>query len=121
MVELTVPPESVLRRGAAAPEGDPGPFRPRSSTPFAGMTRIRFEGLRLPALSALSRSPVVAGKLHPGGRARTLRATWEARAMLRLLRDPALTRVLAVALLVSMFALSAPFFLPVVHWVLALL
>ena len=39
--------------------------------------------------------------------------------MLRLLREPALTRV--VTLLVSMIALSAPFFLPVVHWVLALL
>jgi hypothetical protein len=41
--------------------------------------------------------------------------------MLRLLREPALMRVLAVTLLVSMVALSAPFFLPVVHWVLALL
>lgn len=37
-----------------------------NSTPFAGMTQIRFEGLRLPALSALSRSPVV---LELSGRA----------------------------------------------------
>jgi hypothetical protein len=41
--------------------------------------------------------------------------------MLRLLREPALMRLLAVTLLVSMVALSAPFFLPVVHWVFALL
>jgi hypothetical protein len=41
--------------------------------------------------------------------------------VLRLLREPALTRVLAVTLLVSMVALSAPFFLPIVRWVFALL
>ncbi|MGZ4612933.1 MAG: hypothetical protein ACXV3S_06310 [Kineosporiaceae bacterium] len=41
--------------------------------------------------------------------------------MLRLLREPAVTRVLVTTLLVAMVALSAPFFLPVVHWVFALL
>jgi hypothetical protein len=41
--------------------------------------------------------------------------------MLRLLREPAVTRLLAGTLLVTMVALSAPFLLPVVRWVLALL
>jgi hypothetical protein len=41
--------------------------------------------------------------------------------MLRLLREPVVTRVLAGTLLVMMVALSAPFVLPVVRWVLALL
>ena len=35
----------------------------RFPTPFAGANRIRFEGLRRTALSALERSPVV-GRLH---------------------------------------------------------
>jgi hypothetical protein len=41
--------------------------------------------------------------------------------MLRLLRDPALTRVVAVAVVVALVALSAPVLLPVVRWVLDLL
>jgi hypothetical protein len=41
--------------------------------------------------------------------------------MLRLLREPAVTGVLTVALLVAMVALSAPFLLPLVRWVIALL
>ena len=89
------PPESLLRRGAAARDADR--HRPRSSTPFAGMTRIRFEGLRSPALSALARSPVVPRKVHPGGRCRTCRATprgsVHAGRVLRLLRDPAVIRL----------------------------
>ena len=115
---LTESSRIVLRRGAGV-GGTPRPPRPRSSTPFAGMTRIRFEGLRSPALSALSRSPVVAAKLHPGGRPLHPPPAWEAWAMLRLLRDPAVTGVLTVALLVAMVALSAPFLLPLVRWVFA--
>ena len=106
------PPESVLRRGAGSFAAHaPRCHRPRSSTPFAGMTRIRFEGLRSPALSALSRSPVVAAKLHPGGLSCTLvdqGAAWEAWAMLRLLRERAVTGAVSVTLLVMMVALSAP-------------
>jgi hypothetical protein len=41
--------------------------------------------------------------------------------MLRLLREPAVTGVLTVALLVAMVALSAPFLLPLVRWVFTLL
>jgi hypothetical protein len=41
--------------------------------------------------------------------------------MLRLLRDPALTRVVAVAVVVALVALSAPVLLPLVRWVLDLL
>ena len=42
----------------------------RFSTPYAGANRIRCEGLRLPALSALARSPVVTRRtiLHACGR-----------------------------------------------------
>ena len=41
--------------------------------------------------------------------------------MLRLLREPAVTGVVSVTLLVMMVALSAPFLLPMVHWVFGLL
>jgi hypothetical protein len=41
--------------------------------------------------------------------------------MLRLLREPAVMGVVSVTLLVLMVALSAPFLVPVVHWVLGLL
>ena len=41
--------------------------------------------------------------------------------VLRLLRDPALTRVLAVAVVVGLVVLSAPVLLPLVRWVLGLL
>jgi hypothetical protein len=41
--------------------------------------------------------------------------------MLRLLREPAVTGVVSVTLLVMMVALSAPFLLPMVHWVIGLL
>ena len=48
-------------------------------------------------------------------------AAWEAWAMLRLLRERAVTGVVSVTLLVMMVALSAPFLLPMVHWVFGLL
>ena len=41
--------------------------------------------------------------------------------VLRLLRDPAVTRLLVVAIVVSLVALSAPVLLPLVRWVLGLL
>ena len=41
--------------------------------------------------------------------------------VLRLLRDPVLTRLLAAALVVSLVALSAPVLLPLVRRVLGLL
>jgi hypothetical protein len=45
--------------------------------------------------------------------------------VLRLLRDPTLTRVLAVAVVLGLLAISAPVLLPVVNglgrWLLALL
>jgi hypothetical protein len=41
--------------------------------------------------------------------------------VLRLLRDPALTRVLAVVVVVGLLALSAPVLLPLAGWVLGLL
>ena len=41
--------------------------------------------------------------------------------VLRLLRDPALIRVLAVAVVVGLVAVSAPVLLPLVRWVLGLL
>ena len=41
--------------------------------------------------------------------------------MLRLLREPALMRVVAGTVLVMMVALSAPFLLPMAHWVFGLL
>ena len=41
--------------------------------------------------------------------------------VLRLLRDPGLTRVVAVAIVVGLVALSAPVLLPLAHWVLGLL
>jgi len=41
--------------------------------------------------------------------------------VLRLLRDPALTRLLAVAVLVGLAVGSAPFLLPLVRWVVGLL
>ena len=85
------------------------------------MTRIRFEGLRSPALSALSRSPVVPVKVHPHGPARTWRRAWEAVAVLRLLRDPAVVRVVAFALVLGLVAITAPVLLPVVRWVVGLL
>ena len=41
--------------------------------------------------------------------------------VLRLLRDPALIRLVAVAVVVGLVAVSAPVLFPLVHWVLALL
>jgi hypothetical protein len=41
--------------------------------------------------------------------------------MLRLLRDRAITGLVSVTLLVAIVALSAPFLLPIVHWVFGLL
>jgi hypothetical protein len=41
--------------------------------------------------------------------------------VLRLLRDPALTRVLAVAVVVGLVVLSAPVLLPLARWVIGLL
>jgi hypothetical protein len=41
--------------------------------------------------------------------------------VLRLLRDPALIRVVAVVIVVGLIALSAPVLLPLVRWVLELL
>jgi hypothetical protein len=41
--------------------------------------------------------------------------------VLRLLRDPALTRLVVAAIVVGLVALSAPVLLPLVHWVFALL
>jgi hypothetical protein len=41
--------------------------------------------------------------------------------VLRLLRDPALIRVVAVAVVIALVALSAPVLLPAVHWVIDLL
>ena len=63
-----VVPEWIPRGGAApAPRGRLAAGVPethlRFPTPFAGANRIRFEGLRRTALSALERSPVV-GRLH---------------------------------------------------------
>ncbi len=107
------------------------------------MTRIRFEGLRSPALSALARSPVVAARLHrdlpmrtcrfrgcpsvarvqySGGSAQNCEAgDGHAGRVMRLLRDPAVTRVLAVAVVVGLIAASAPVLWPIVRWVIDLL
>jgi hypothetical protein len=41
--------------------------------------------------------------------------------VLRLLRDPALTRLIVVAIVVGLVALSAPVLLPLVRWVFGLL
>jgi hypothetical protein len=41
--------------------------------------------------------------------------------VLRLLRDPALTRLLAAAIVVGLVVLSAPVLLPLVRWVFGLL
>ena len=41
--------------------------------------------------------------------------------VLRLLRDPALTRLVAVAIVVGLLLLSAPVLLPLVRWVFGLL
>jgi hypothetical protein len=41
--------------------------------------------------------------------------------VLRLLRDPALTRVLAVAVVLGLAVGSAPFLLPLARWVFGLL
>jgi hypothetical protein len=41
--------------------------------------------------------------------------------VLRLLRDPALTRLVAAVIVVGLVALSAPVLLPLVHWVFGLL
>jgi hypothetical protein len=41
--------------------------------------------------------------------------------VLRLLRDPALLRVVAVAVVVGLVAVSAPVLLPLVRWVVGLL
>ena len=41
--------------------------------------------------------------------------------VLRLLRDPVFTRLLAAAIVVGLVALSAPVLLPLVRWVLGLL
>jgi hypothetical protein len=41
--------------------------------------------------------------------------------MLRLLRERAVTGLVSVTLLVMMVVLSAPFLLPMVHWVFGLL
>jgi hypothetical protein len=41
--------------------------------------------------------------------------------VLRLLRDPALIRVVAVVIVIGLIALSAPVLLPLVRWVLGLL
>jgi hypothetical protein len=90
------------------------------------MTRIRFEGLRSPALSAPFALPcrafgrytwvTIAAPVAPRG----LRTVHAGR-VLRLLRDPALTRVLAVAVVVGLVVLSAPVLLPLVRWVFGLL
>lgn len=84
-----------------------------ASTPFAGMIQIRFEGLRSPALSALSRSPVVLqlsggayhacddpamteADLHPNA-ARVAEAAARSGLVLRIERFPAGTRTAADA------------------------
>ena len=41
--------------------------------------------------------------------------------VLRLLRDPVLTRLVAAAIVVGLLALSAPVLFPLVRWVLGLL
>jgi hypothetical protein len=41
--------------------------------------------------------------------------------VLRLLRDPALTRLLAAVIVIGLVALSAPVLFPLVRWVLGLL
>ena len=56
-------PAGQRHSGAASPPATTIAFTP---TPFAGMTQIRFEGLRPSALSALARSPVALGVV-PGG------------------------------------------------------
>jgi hypothetical protein len=42
-------------------------------------------------------------------------------AVLRLLRDPAVVRVVAFALVLGLVAITAPVLLPVVRWVVGLL
>ena len=63
--------------------------------------------------------------LHLGEAARTCRVirsrTGHAGRVLRLLRDPALLRVVAVAVVVGLVAVSAPVLLPLVRWVVGLL
>jgi hypothetical protein len=90
------------------------------------MTRIRFEGLRLPALSALRALPCRASDGTSGERRPHLsRHPVDAQCMLgrvlRLLREPALTRLLAAAIVVGLVVLSAPVLLPLVRWVFGLL
>jgi hypothetical protein len=41
--------------------------------------------------------------------------------MLRLLRDPAIVRLVAGAVVLGMVAITAPVLLPVVHWIVGLL
>jgi hypothetical protein len=85
------------------------------------MTRIRFEGLRSPALSALARSPVVAGEATPARGTAHAPPAWDAGGVLRLLRDPAVVRVVAFALVLGLVGITAPVLLPVVRWVVGLL
>jgi hypothetical protein len=98
------------------------------------MTRIRFEGLRLPALSApVWRSPVADVTLHRWVMIRDCGLWKNAPAcepwamILRMLRGTEtgghspLTRLVACVLLIGMIAISAPVLVPVFQWVLALL
>ncbi len=63
--------------------------------------------------------------LHLGGTGRTCRVigvrTGHAGWVLRLLRDPAILRVVAVAVVVGLVAVSAPVLLPLVRWLVGLL
>jgi hypothetical protein len=98
------------------------------------MTRIRFEGLRLPALSApWWRSPVADVTLHRSEVIRLFRLGGADNAcepwavILRMLRGAEtgghspLARLVAVMLIVGLFGLSAPVLVPVFRWVVDLL
>ena len=115
------------------PRGRATNVRARSSTPFAGANRIRFEGLRSPALSAPGwRSPVVRKTLHLRGRRRpTAVGCDNGRVLLRMLRrrragSPSLlARVVAALLVLGMLGLAAPLLAAPLgiglRWLLALL
>ena len=120
-------------------DAPPGPAaRQRSRcrpTPFAGMTRIRCEGLRCsPALSALGGAPLSHSRRYTRLRRPAHlaqhgcgRACDPGRVLLRMLREPhtgrpgPLARLLAVLVLLGMIGLAAPVLVPLVFWVLRLL
>jgi hypothetical protein len=104
-------------------EGDPQPSWPRVEdvpTPYAGLNRIRFEGLRKPALSAPRGAPLslCPHPTPPGG--------WEDGLVLRMMRGPdggpsKAVRLLTLLVVVAVLGGSAAALTPVLGWLLDLL